>query len=152
LQLTIGRECNFHYTASWATCKVSGGGVNVRKVTTAALSVVALAMGTASTVFGEDDFPLVGTYTENQACKGDASDVGAARVKITVRDIDSVFGLCTILDKKRDGNSFAVHVECKGPGGSQMLGDINFSLRDDKTVEFADQDQTYKAVLHKCPD
>jgi hypothetical protein len=33
-----------------------------------------------------------------------------------------------------------------------MLGDINFSLRDDKTVDFADQDQTYKAVLYKCPD
>jgi hypothetical protein len=134
-------------------CEVSRGGVNVRKVTAAVLSVVALALlATTPMVFGEDDFPLVGTYTENQACKGDASDAGAARVKITVRDIDSVFGLCTILDKKRDGNSFAVHVECKGPGGSQMLGDINFSLRDDKTVEFADQDQTYKAVLYKCPD
>jgi hypothetical protein len=102
--------------------------------------------------FGEDDFPLVGTYTENQACKGDASDAGVSRVKITPRDIDSVFGLCTILDKKRDGNSFAVHVECRGPGGSQMLGDVNFSLRDDKTVDFADQDQTYKAVLYKCPE
>jgi hypothetical protein len=125
----------------------------VLKVTAGMLSVVALAMlGTASTVFGEDDFPLVGTYTENQACKGDASDAGVARVKITLRDIDSVFGLCTILDKKRDGNTFAVHVECKGPGGSQMLGDINFSLRDDKTVAFSDQDQTYKAVLHKCTE
>jgi hypothetical protein len=113
--------------------------------------MVALAMlGNVPTAFGEDDFPLVGTYTENQACKG--ADPGVSRVKITPRDIDSAFGLCTILDKKRDGNSFAVHVECRGPGGSQMLGDINFSLRDDKTVDFADQDQTYKAVLYKCPD
>jgi len=117
------------------------------------LSMVALAMlGTTPTVLGEDDFPLVGTYTENQACKGDTTDAGVSRVKITVRDIDSVFGLCAILDKKRDGNTFAVHVECKGPGGSQMLGDINFSLRDDKTVAFSDQDQTYKAVLYKCPE
>jgi hypothetical protein len=38
------------------------------------LGMVALAMlGTSSTVLGEDDFPLVGTYTENQTCKGDAS-------------------------------------------------------------------------------
>jgi hypothetical protein len=132
---------------------VSQGGVNVLKVTARVLCAVALAiLGSVLTVFGEDDFPLVGTYTENQACKGDASDAGVSRVKITPRDIDSVFGLCTILDKKRDGNSFAVHVECRGPGGSQMLGDVNFSLRDDKTVDFADQDQTYKAVLYKCPE
>ena len=132
---------------------MSQGGVNVLKVTARVLCAVALVMlGSVLTVFGEDDFPLVGTYTENQACKGDASDAGVSRVKITPRDIDSVFGLCTILDKKRDGNSFAVHVECRGPGGSQMLGDVNFSLRDDKTVDFADQDQTYKAVLYKCPE
>jgi hypothetical protein len=132
---------------------VSQEGVNVLKVTARVLCAVALAMlGSVLTVFGEDDFPLVGTYTENQACKGDGSDAGVSRVKITPRDIDSVFGLCTILDKKRDGNSFAVHVECRGPGGSQMLGDVNFSLRDDKTVDFADQDQTYKAVLYKCPE
>jgi hypothetical protein len=125
----------------------------VLKVTAGMLSMVALAMlGTTPAVLGEDDFPLVGTYTENQACKGDTTDAGVSRVKITVRDIDSVFGLCAILDKKRDGNTFAVHVECKGPGGSQMLGDINFSLRDDKTVAFSDQDQTYKAVLYKCPE
>ena len=70
-----------------------------------------------------------------------------SRVKITVRDIDSVFGLCTILSRKREGATFAVHVECKGPGGSQMLGDVNFTPRDDKIIDFSDQDQTYKATL-----
>jgi hypothetical protein len=105
----------------------------------------------AAPALGDDDFPLVGTYTENQVCKGDDSDANVSRVKITPSDIDSVFGLCTILEKKRNGNTFEVHVECKGPGGSQMLGDINFTLRDDKTVDFSDQDQTYKAVLYKCP-
>ena len=116
-----------------------------------ALSIVALAM-VATPVLGEDDFPLVGTYTENQVCKGDGSDSGVSRVKITGRDIDSVFGLCTILSRKREGATFAVHVECKGPGGSQMLGDVNFTPRDDKIVDFSDQDQTYKATLYKCPD
>ena len=61
-----------------------------------ALSIVALAT-LATPVLGEDDFPLVGTYTENQVCKGDGSDSGVSRVKITGRDIDSVFGLCTCL-------------------------------------------------------
>jgi hypothetical protein len=44
-----------------------------------------------------------------------------------------------------------VHVECKGPNGSQMLGDVNFTPRDDKTVDFSDLHQTYKATLYKCP-
>jgi hypothetical protein len=123
----------------------------VIKVAARVLGVIALAaVGTAAP--GEEDFPLVGTYTENQICKGDGSDSGVSRVKITLEDIDSVFGLCTILNKKREGTTFAVHVECKGPGGSQMVGDVNFTLRDDKTIDFSDQDQTYKAVLHRCPD
>jgi hypothetical protein len=123
----------------------------VIKIAARVLGVIALAaLGTAAP--GEEDFPLVGTYTENQVCKGDGSDAGVSRVKITLEDIDSVFGLCTILNKKRDGATFAVHVEYKGPGGSQMVGDVNFTLRDDKTIDFSDQDQTYKAVLHRCPD
>ena len=99
------------------------------------LSLVALA-ALATPVHGEDDFPLVGTYTENQACKTDGSDPGVSRVKITPQDIDSVFGLCTILSKKREGATFVVHVECKGPGGSQMLSDVNFTPREDKTLDF----------------
>jgi hypothetical protein len=115
------------------------------------LSIVVLAV-LASQVQAEDDFPIVGTYTENQACKPDGSDPGVSRVKITRRDIDSVFGLCTILSRKRQGATYVVHVECKSPSGSQMLGDVNFTPRDDKAVDFSDQDQTYKAVLYKCPD
>ena len=121
------------------------------KVVAGVLSIVAIA-SLAMPVLAEDDFPIVGTYTENQPCKGDASDANASRVKISPRDIDSVFGLCTIVNRTRDGNTFAVHVECKGPGGSQMLGDISFTLRADKTIDFSDQDKTYKAVLYKCPD
>jgi hypothetical protein len=123
----------------------------VIKLAASMLSLVALA-ALATPVHGEDDFPLVGTYTENQACKPNGSDPGVSRVTITPRDIDSVFGLCTILSKKREGATFVVHVECKGPGGSQMLGDVIFTPRADKTIDFSDQDQTYKAVLHKCPE
>ena len=116
------------------------------------LAVAVLAtFTTASISLGDAAFPLVGTYTENQPCKTSGSDADVARVKITPTEIDSTLGLCTILQNKREGNTFAVHVECKGPGGSPMLGDVNFTLRDDGTVDFSDQDQTYKAVLHKCP-
>jgi hypothetical protein len=123
----------------------------VIKVAPKVLTIVALA-ALATPVRAEDDFPIVGTYTENQACKPDGSDPGVSRVKITSRDIDSVFGLCTILSKKREGTTYMVHVECKGPGGSQMLGDVNFTPREDKTIDFSDQDQTYKAILYRCPD
>ena len=79
----------------------------VIKLAGSMLSLVVLAV-LATPVQGEDDFPLVGTYTENQACKTDGSDPGVSRVKITPRE--------------------------------------------DKTIDFSDQDQTYKAVLHRCPD
>ena len=112
-----------------------------------------LGFGTVMTglVSSADDFPLVGTYTENEPCKTDASGADVPRVKITQTEIDSALGLCTILQSKREGNTISVHVECKGPGGSPMLGDVNFVLRDNNTIDFSDQDQTYKAVLHKCP-
>jgi hypothetical protein len=114
------------------------------------LGVVA-TVGIGSSACAQEDFPIVGTYTENQVCKGDGSGSNIPRVKITARNIESTFGLCTILDSKRNGNTFAVHVECTGAGGSALLGDVTFTLRDDKTIDFSDQDQTYKAVLYKCP-
>ena len=120
-------------------------------VTAKMLGIIALGMF-ASTVLGADEFPLVGTYTEDQVCRADSPDSGVPRVKITVRHIDSRFGLCTILSTKRVGATFALHVECEGSGGSRMMGDINFTPRDDKTFDFWDQDGAYTATLYKCPD
>ena len=126
--------------------------INLRVIKLAASMLSVALAALATPVAAEDDFPLIGTYTENQACRPNGSDPGVSRVTITARDIDSVFGLCTILSKKRDGATFVVHVECKGPGGSQMLGDVIFKPREDKTIDFSDHDQTYNAVLHRCPD
>ena len=116
------------------------------------LSIVALAtFTTASASWGDDAFPLVGTSTKPALQGRRVADADVARVKITLTEMNSSLGLCTILENKRHGNTFAVHVECKGPDGSPMLGDVNFTLRDDHTIDFSDQDQTYKAVPHKCP-
>jgi hypothetical protein len=113
--------------------------------------VLVMCVG-ATALRGEDDFPIVGTYTENVVCKGDSSDANASKVKIGLKEIDSsVFGLCTIMESKRQGSTFSVHVECKGAGGAVMLGDVNFTIKDENTLDFADQDKTYKAVLYKCP-
>jgi hypothetical protein len=145
----IGRPRDILYTAPGPPCV---GLEKLEVIRAAAMLAGAVFAALAAPALGEDEFPLVGTYTENHVCKGNGSDAGVSRVKITVRDIDSVFGLCTILSKKREGDTFAVHVECKGPGGSQMVGDVNFTLREDKAIDFSDQDQTYKAVLYKCPE
>ncbi|MFL6796894.1 MAG: hypothetical protein ACJ8F3_05730 [Xanthobacteraceae bacterium] len=117
------------------------------------VSIVAMAGLSAATLIpalAEDDFAIVGNYTENVPCN--SAGPSAMHVKITAIDIDSpILGLCTILEKKREGNRFAVHVECKGAGGASMLGDVTFTMKDDQTIDFADQDNTYRAVLHKCP-
>jgi hypothetical protein len=150
-KLTIGHSRNIRYTAA-VRMGAFAWRDQVHRSAAKVLSFVALAaLATASTSLSDDEFPLVGTYTENQPCKSDGADPNVSRVKITPSEIDSVFGLCTILHNKREGNTFTVHVDCKGPGGSQMLGDVNFTVHEDKTIDFSDQDQTYKAVLHKCP-
>jgi hypothetical protein len=105
------------------------------------------ATGAASAA---DDFPLTGNYTQNVTCKGDGSDPAAAKVTISPEEIVSNVGVCTILDKKQDGQSISAHVECRLAGGP-LMGDITFTLRPDKTVEFIDRDMTYKAVLYRCP-
>jgi hypothetical protein len=51
------------------------------------------------------------------------------------------------------GNAFPLMLlYAADPGGSQMLSDVNLTPREDKTIDFSDQDQTYKAVLYRCPD
>ena len=107
----------------------------------------ALRVGAA---LADDDFPLVGTYTQNVPCKGDGSDPAALQVKISPQEIVSNIGVCTILDTKRESNSITAHVECKFPAGP-LVGDITFTMRPDHTVGFVDRDKTYNAVLHRCP-
>jgi hypothetical protein len=97
-----------------------------------------------------DDFPLAGTYMQNVPCKGDGTDQAALRVKISPQEIVSNIGVCTILDNRMDGNSYKLHVECKFPAGP-LVGDLTFTPQPDKTIKFIDRDNTYNAILHRCP-
>lgn len=99
----------------------------------------------------EDLFTISGTYLENQICKGDGSDPADKFIKISPAAIDSSFGLCTLQDKRRDGNKITAQVICKDPAGGALSSDVTFTVRDDRTLDFADQYETYKATLHKCP-
>jgi hypothetical protein len=114
------------------------------------LALAILVFGLGSAAVAADDFPLTGNYTQNVACKGDGSDPATAKVTISPQEIVSNVGVCTILDKKKNGRSISAHVECKFAGGP-LIGDITFTPRPDNTIEFVDRDMTYKAVLYRCP-
>jgi hypothetical protein len=32
-----------------------------------------------------------------------------------------------------------------------LLGDVRFTMRPDKNIDFVDQDHTYNVVLYRCP-
>jgi hypothetical protein len=116
-----------------------------------ALSLAAASLPLCGIAAADDDVTIVGNYTQNVACKGDGTDAPAAKVTISVQEIVSNVGVCTILDTKKDGGSVLLHVECKFAGGP-LMGDIAFTPRPDNTVEFVDRDMTYKAILHRCPN
>jgi hypothetical protein len=113
----------------------------------AALAVIA----GGGAAFAQDVSPLVGNYTQNVPCKGDGSDPVAVQVKISAKEIVSNVGVCTILDLKQDGSTTIVHVECHFPAGP-LMGDVSFTPRPDKTVDFVDREGNYKSVLHRCPN
>ncbi len=58
---------------------------------------------------------------------------------------------CKILHVKHEENAFAINVECNGPARNQLVAIVKLTPRPDQTIDFADQDQSYKAVLYRCP-
>lgn len=114
------------------------------------LALIAAIAFSTTCVGAEDDFPIAGTYLRDIACSGDGSQRPDLLVKITPQRIDSPMGTCTILSRKRNGRAISAHVECKVGGDQLVLGDVTFTIRDDKTVDFEDQDHTSDATLHRC--
>jgi hypothetical protein len=115
-----------------------------------ALAVIAMTATVSTSIAGEDDFPIVGTYMKDQVCKGNGVEHADLLVKISRARIESAMGLCAILNTRRDGRTFRVQVECKIPGDLTILGDVTFKQRDDNALDFDDQDHTSPAVLYKC--
>jgi hypothetical protein len=115
----------------------------------AAAVVLGLGMPTA---FAADEFPIVGTFTQGKVCKGDGTDPKALLVIITPTEIQHRHGVCTISDKRVDGDKLTLNATCKTRSGHVMAGDVSFTRRDGQTLDMVDQDATYKAVLHRCPE
>jgi hypothetical protein len=120
-----------------------------RGVTAAAVTAVTITI--LSPALAQDTNFLKGTFVQNQKCKGDGTDPKAKVVKFSEEEIDSSFGLCKFLRRETDGKTVSAQISCKGANG-EMLGDVKFTQRDDNTVDFVDQDNTYKLVLYKCPE
>jgi hypothetical protein len=113
--------------------------------------VMSSARAASTAAAAQEDFPLSGTYMQNVPCKGDGTDKPTLKVKISSQQIVSNLGVCTILDNKQVGKSYKLHVECKFPAGP-LVGDLTFTPQPDKTVKFVDRDNTYNAILHRCPN
>jgi len=111
---------------------------------------VAITFGSLPALAG-DEFSIAGTYVQNKACKGDGSDPAKMIVRITDNDVHSSFGLCSFVKKEYEGHLLKAQMSCNGPGGNMLLGDVRFTVRDDKNIDFVDQDHTYNVVLYKCP-
>jgi hypothetical protein len=116
------------------------------------IAAAAIVIATAwCPVLAAEEFSIAGTYVQNAACKGDGSDPAKLVVRITDADVHSSFGVCTFVRKEFEGNLLKAQMSCDGPAGNMLLGDVRFTLRADKNLDFADQDHTYNAVLHRCP-
>jgi hypothetical protein len=101
--------------------------------------------------FAEGDFPIEGTFTQNEICKGDGSKQAFALVKVTAQDVSYSGGVCSIDSKQQDGDSLAMRVTCKFSSGAVMGSAVTFTKKDNNTFDMAQQEGTYKAVLHRCP-
>ena len=116
------------------------------------LKPIALMMVTAAALAlpAAAEPALTGTYTQNQACKGNGNDPKKL-VKINDKDVVSNFGPCTFLDKQTTGRTTKAQATCKSQSGEFDVA-LVFTLKDDNTVDFLEESSNYKSVLYRCPD
>ena len=117
------------------------------KWTLAVSTVLAMLFNSA---LAEGDFPIEGVYTQNEACRGDGSKQEFLRVKITPQDVSYSGGICSIDTRQQDADKLGMKVTCKFKSGAVMSSTISFTKKDSNTLDMAQQDGTYKAVLHRC--
>jgi hypothetical protein len=125
---------------------------SVRRSGLAATLVVGatLAMGW-NCALAEGDFPIEGIFTQNETCRGDGSKQQFALVKVTPQDVSYSGGVCTIDSKQLNGNSLSMRLTCKFTSGAVLSSGVTFTKKDDNTFDMAQQEGTYRAVLHRCP-
>ena len=128
--------------------KSSGRKHTGRKLAATAGAALVVLMNCA---LAEGDFPIEGVYTQNELCRGDGSQQQFLRVKVTAQDVSYSGGICSIDSKQQDGDSLAMRVTCKFTSGAVMASAVTFTKKDNNTFDMAQNEGTYKAVLHRCP-
>lgn len=99
----------------------------------------------------EGDFPIEGIFTQNEVCRGDGSKQQFALVKVTTQDVSYSGGVCSIDSKQQNGNNLSMRLTCKFTSGAVLSSGVTFTKKDDNTFDMAQQEGTYRAVLHRCP-
>jgi hypothetical protein len=99
----------------------------------------------------EGDFPIEGVYTQNEVCRGDGTQQKFLRVLVTPQEVSYSGGKCSIDSKQQDGDSLAMRVTCKFSSGAVMASAVTFTKKDNNTFDMAQNEGTYRAVLHRCP-
>jgi hypothetical protein len=133
-------------TAAGRAC--TGGKRIGGRLAVAAGAALAMLLNCA---LAEGDFPIEGIYTQNELCRGDGSQQQFLRVKVTAQDVSYSGGVCSIDSKQQDGDSLAMRVTCKFTSGAVMASAVTFTKKDNNTFDMAQNEGTYKAVLHRCP-
>ena len=115
-----------------------------------AFVAISLIVAAAAALPAAAEPVLTGTYTQNQACKGNGNDPKKL-VKINDKDVVSNFGPCTFLDKQTTGRITKAQATCKSQSGEFDVA-LVFTLKDDNTVDFLEESSNYKSVLYRCPE
>ena len=115
-----------------------------------AISLI-VAASAAALPASADEPVLTGTYTQNEACKGNGSATPKKLVKINDKDVVSNFGPCTFLSKETTGRTTKAPATCKSQSGEFDVA-LVFTLKDDNTVDFLEESSNYKSVLYRCPE
>jgi len=115
-----------------------------------AFVAISLIVAAAAALPAAAEPVLTGTYTQNQACKGNGNDPKKL-VKINDKDVVSNFGPCTFLDKQTTGRTTKAQATCKSQSGEFDVA-LVFTLKDDNTVDFLEESSNYKSVLYRCPE
>jgi hypothetical protein len=113
---------------------------------------VAAVLGSMLTYARADgDFPIEGVFTQNEQCRGDGSKQQFMRVTVTPQDVSYSGGVCTIDDRQQDGDKMVMRLTCKFKSGAVLASSVTFTKKDNDTFDMAQNEGTYKAVLHRCP-
>jgi hypothetical protein len=129
-----------------------GNWIGNRRLGSKPTFVVAAGLAMAlNCAHAEGDFPIEGIYTQNEVCRGDGTQQKFLRVLVTPQEVSYSGGKCSIDSKQQDGDSLAMRVTCKFSSGAVMASAVTFTKRDNNTFDMAQNEGTYKAVLHRCP-